>query len=119
MSLSSCIRRSFAVRASSAFIRPSFASTIRPAALAYRPFSLSTKLAQEHQEKAEDDALEASEDIEQQYDVLDDTPAPSSTEVEAVPWYLQVDTPTPQSAHPFAERQKLPELPDSPPAAHP
>jgi hypothetical protein len=116
MSLSSCIRRSFASRLPSTFIRPSFASIVRPAALAYRPFSLSTKLAQEHQEKPEDDALEASEDVEQQYDVLDDTPAPSSTEAEAVPWYLQVDTPTPQSAHPFAERQKLPELPDSPPA---
>jgi hypothetical protein len=116
MSLSSCIRRSFASRISPAFVRPSFASTTRPAALAYRPFSLFTKLAQEHQEKPEDDALDASEDVEQQYDVLDDTPIPSSTEVEAVPWYLQVDTPTPQSAHPFAERQKLPELPDSPPA---
>ncbi|KAI4851656.1 hypothetical protein E4T44_01998 [Aureobasidium sp. EXF-8845] len=116
MSLSSCIRRSLASRVPSTLVRPSFASIVRPAALAYRPFSLSTKLAQEHQEKPEDDALDLSEDVEQQYDVLDDTPAPSSTEVEAVPWYLQVDTPTPQSAHPFAERQKLPELPDSPPA---
>ncbi|KAG9762719.1 putative monooxygenase, partial [Aureobasidium melanogenum] len=40
----------------------------------------------------------------------------SSTELETVPWYLQVDTPTPQQEHPFAERQKLPDLPESPPA---
>jgi hypothetical protein len=116
MSLSSCIRRSIASRLSPAFVRPSSASILRPAALAFRPFSLSTKLAQEHQEKPEHDASDAPAAIVQPAEPVEDAQIPSSTEVEAVPWYLQVDTPTPQSAHPFAERQKLPELPDTPPA---
>jgi hypothetical protein len=116
MSLSSCVRRCLASRALTPFARPSSASIIRPAALAYRPFSLSTKFTQEHQEKPEHDAPDAPEPIVELSESTDDAPVPSSTEVEAVPWYLQVDTPTPQSEHPFAERQKLPELPDSPPA---
>ncbi|KAK8219310.1 ATPase synthesis protein 25 mitochondrial [Zalaria obscura] len=33
----------------------------------------------------------------------------------AVPWYLQVDSPTPQQDHPLSARQQLPELPPSPP----
>lgn len=116
MSLSSCIRRSIVSRVSPAFVRPTFASIFRPAALAYRPFSLSTRFAQQDQDKLDHDAPDAPEAIAHSIESTDDAPVPSSTEVEAVPWYLQVDTPTPQSEHPFAERQKLPELPDTPPA---
>ena len=116
MSLSSCIRRSIVSRVSPAFVRPTSASIIRPAALAYRPFSLSTRFAQEQQDKLEDDTPDAPEAIAQPTEPTDSPSIPSSTEVDAVPWYLQVDTPTPQSEHPFAERQKLPELPDTPPA---
>ena len=116
MSLSSCIRRSIVSRVSPAFFRPTSASILRPAALAYRPFSLSTRFAQQDQDKLDHDAPDAPEAIAHSIESTDDAPVPSSTEVEAVPWYLQVDTPTPQSEHPFAERQKLPELPDTPPA---
>ncbi|CAD0088393.1 unnamed protein product [Aureobasidium mustum] len=115
MSLSSCIRRSIASRSLRSFARPSSTSITRPAALAYRPFSLSTKFAQDHQEKIEHDALDASDAVSQPLETSEDA-TPSSTELEAVPWYLQVDTPTPQQEHPFAERQKLPDLPESPPA---
>lgn len=118
MSLSSCIRRSIVSRVSPTFARPFSASIVRPAALAYRPFSLSTRLAQDPQEKQEHDAPDAAdapEAIAQTIETTDDASVSSPTEVEAVPWYLQVDTPTPQSEHPFAERQKLPELPDTPP----
>ncbi|KAH0389297.1 hypothetical protein KCU92_g202, partial [Aureobasidium melanogenum] len=115
MSLSSCIRRSFASRTLQSFACQPSTSIIRPAALAYRPFSLSTKFANEHQEKPEHDALDASEAATQLLEPSEDA-TPSSTELESVPWYLQVDTPTPQQEHPFAERQKLPDLPESPPA---
>ncbi|KAG9525083.1 hypothetical protein KCV07_g1418, partial [Aureobasidium melanogenum] len=115
MSLSSCMRRSFASRTLQSFARPSSTSVIRPAALPYRPFSLSTKFANEHQEKPEHDALDASDAATQPLEPSEDA-TPSSTELESVPWYLQVDTPTPQQEHPFAERQKLPDLPESPPA---
>lgn len=116
MSLSSCIRRSIVSRVSPAFLCPTSASIARPAALTYRPFSLSTRFAQEQQENLENAATDTPEAITQPAESTDDALAPSSTDVEAVPWYLQVDTPTPQSEHPFAERQKLPELPESPPA---
>ncbi|CAD0108670.1 unnamed protein product [Aureobasidium uvarum] len=114
MSLSSCIRRSIAGRTLPSFTRPSSVSAIRPAALAYRPFSLSANFA--HEQPPEKPEHDAPESIAQGAETADDVVAPASTELEAVPWYLQVDTPTPQQEHPFAERQKLPELPDTPPA---
>ncbi|KAG9683726.1 hypothetical protein KCU95_g13235, partial [Aureobasidium melanogenum] len=116
MSLSSCIRRSIAGRGLQPFARPSSVAIVRPAALAYRPFSLSTKFAQEQQDEPEHDAQKTSDAVAQPLESSEDATPPSSTELEAVPWYLQVDTPTPQQEHPFAERQKLPDLPESPPA---
>lgn len=116
MSLSSCIRRSIAGRSLQSFARPHPVPIVRPAALAYRPFSLSTKLAQEQQEQPEQHVPEVSDAGAQPLESSEDVTASSSTELEAVPWYLQVDTPTPQQEHPFAERQKLPDLPESPPA---
>ncbi|KAI4727096.1 hypothetical protein E4T49_05140 [Aureobasidium sp. EXF-10728] len=113
MSLSSCIRRSIAGQSLRTFTRPSIASPIRPATLAYRPFSLSATFAHEQPEKPEHDAPDT---IAQPADTADSPVTPAPTELEAVPWYLQVDTPTPQQEHPFAERQKLPQLPDTPPA---
>ncbi|KAG9642179.1 hypothetical protein KCU64_g12251, partial [Aureobasidium melanogenum] len=116
MSLSSCVRRSIASRALQSFARPSSLSILRPAALTYCPFSLSTKFAHEQQEKPEHDALKTPHAVTQPLESSKDAMTFSSTELETVPWYLQVDTPTPQQEHPFAERQKLPDLPESPPA---
>ncbi|KAI5276467.1 hypothetical protein E4T47_00786 [Aureobasidium subglaciale] len=116
MSLSACVRRSLGSRGPRCFVAPSFAATTRPAALAFRPFSIITKFAQEQAEKPETDAPDAAIEATESVEVAEDEAVAQSTEVESVPWYLQVDTPTPQQEHPFAERQRLPELPESPPA---
>ncbi|KAI5212223.1 hypothetical protein E4T38_00827 [Aureobasidium subglaciale] len=116
MSLSACVRRSLGTRGLRCFVAPSFAAATRPAALAFRPFSITTKFAQEQAEKPETDAPDAAIEATESVEVAEDEAVAQSTEVESVPWYLQVDTPTPQQEHPFAERQRLPELPESPPA---
>ncbi|KAI5201608.1 hypothetical protein E4T39_05186 [Aureobasidium subglaciale] len=116
MSLSACVRRSLGSRGLRCFVAPSFAPATRPAALAFRPFSITTKFAQEQAEKPETDAPDATTEATESVEVAEDEALDQSTEVESVPWYLQVDTPTPQQEHPFAERQRLPELPESPPA---
>ena len=116
MLLNSCVRRSLGSRGLRSFIAPTAASAIRPAALTFRPLSLSAKLAQEQQEKLEKPENDETEALAQSPEVSEDTVVSPPTEQDAVPWYLQVDTPTPQQEHPFAERQRLPELPESPPA---
>lgn len=116
MLLNSCVRRSLGSRGLRSFIAPTAASAIRPAALTFRPLSLSAKLAQEQQEKLEKPENDETEALAQSPEVSENTVVSPPTEQDAVPWYLQVDTPTPQQEHPFAERQRLPELPESPPA---
>lgn len=116
MLLNSCVRRSLGSRGLRSFIAPTVASAIRPAALTFRPLSLSAKLAQEQQEKLEKPENDETEALAQSPEVSEDNVVSPPTEQDAVPWYLQVDTPTPQQEHPFAERQRLPELPESPPA---
>lgn len=116
MLLSSCVRRSLGSRSLRSFITPTAASAIRPAALTFRPISLSAKLAQEQQEKPEKPENDETEALAQSSEVSEDIVVSPPTEQDSVPWYLQVDTPTPQQEHPFAERQRLPELPESPPA---
>ncbi|THW53943.1 hypothetical protein D6D25_03815, partial [Aureobasidium pullulans] len=116
MLLNRCVRRSLGSRGLRSFIAPTAASAIRPAALTFRPISLSAKLAQEQQEKLEKPENEETEALAQSSEVSEDTVVSPPTEQDSVPWYLQVDTPTPQQEHPFAERQRLPELPESPAA---
>jgi hypothetical protein len=125
MLLSSCVRRCFASRSFRSLVVPTSISVTRPIASPFRPFSINAKLAQEQQEQKENDApivVAQSEDVEvtQSEDIdlvqSEDAVASPPTDQEAVPWYLQVDTPTPQEDHPFSERQRLPDLPESPPA---
>lgn len=67
-------------------------------------------------EEVEEVTDEATEEIIEVEDV-EDTPKTdgASAEVTAVPWYLQVDTPQ-RIPQPLSERQKIPELPELPPA---
>lgn len=121
MSLSSCLRRSFGRRslfAHNTFASPSFA---RPLVLRPRTFVSQSRLAQQ-EDQPETVHYVPGENTTIPGETLTATPTEpetvtaTSTEQESVPWYLQVEPPTPQQEHPFSERQRLPDLPESPPA---
>lgn len=111
MSLSACLRRSLGARPLQAFIAPTSVSAIRPATLNFRPLTISAKLAQEQDVKVDNDAPPLVVETPEE-----NTASPPAADQESIPWYLQVETPAPQQEHPFSERQRLPPLPESPPA---
>lgn len=61
--------------------------------------------AAEGEEKVQYAALKPTEEV----------PAAAQPQADAVPWYLQVDAPKTETK-PLSERQKIPELPENPPA---
>jgi len=72
--------------------------------------------SQETDTRQENDVIENEEDlVDEELEELEaHEEAGESTEVAAVPWYLQVQSPQ-REPKPLSERQKIPELPESPP----
>lgn len=89
-----------------------------------KPFTTQTRhlTASDNHDPSKDTPIpSATEAPEPQLDDHDDhaaaqtTSSPPAADDSAIPWYLQVNPPIAEQPHPLSERQRLPDLPDSPP----
>lgn len=77
--------------------------------------SLSTADSQEHQDATvEEQTVPKHASTEPSHDAALASPLEITEATSSLPWYLQVQSQE-KAAHPLSERQKLPDLPDSPP----
>lgn len=83
-----------------------------------RNFNSSARVASTTQN--DDTGKQEEDDWWNKVEIADEkSPTRPETAVQSIPWYLQQtepETPTNQETNPFAERQRMPTLPDSPPA---
>lgn len=91
---------------------------LRPAPKQSRFYSSLENQQQDDVENNEQEPVEEEIDEVEEIEELEELEAQEepgeSTEVSAVPWYLQVQSPQ-REVKPLSERQRIPELPESPP----
>lgn len=85
--------------------------------------SRASALAEKSQtDQATDEEVPISEQVQDEIDIENNLDAAATSDAypppqqqTAVPWYLQVNPPVAQQFHPLSERQRLPDLPPTPP----